>query len=85
MTIEPEIYYWKPRQEETEVDFVLRSGTKVVGIEVKSSSEVGFKDTKSIRDFLKNHPEAEKGIIVYSGTKVFPVATNIFAVPWQIM
>ena len=85
LTIEPEIYYWKPRQEESEVDFVLRSGAKVVGIEVKASSQVEFKDTKSIREFLRNHPAAEKGIIVYSGTRVFPVATNIFAVPWYLI
>jgi len=85
MTVEPEIYYWKPRQSESEVDFVLRSGTKVLGIEVKSSSQITFKDAKSMREFLKSHPEAEKGIIVYSGTKVFPVATNIYAVPWSVL
>ncbi len=82
MSVEPEIYYWKPRQGESEVDFVIRSGTKIMGIEVKSSSQVTFKDTKSMRKFLKLHPEAQKGIIVYSGTKVFPIATNIYAVPW---
>ena len=68
-----------------EVDFVLRSGTKVMGLEVKSSSEITFKDTKSMREFLKSHPEAEKGIIVYSGTKLFPIATNIYAVPWSVL
>jgi len=83
MMVEPEIYYWKPRQSESEVDFVLRSGSKVIGLEVKSSSEVTFKDTKSMREFLKFHSEAEKGIIVYSGSKVFPISTNIYAVPWS--
>lgn len=85
LTIEPEIYYWKPRQGESEVDFVLRSWTKVVGIEVKSASQVEFRDTKSMREFLNSHSEAEKGIIVYTGTKVFPVATNIYAVPWSVL
>lgn len=82
-TVEPEIYYWKPKQSKSEVDFVLRSGTKIVGLEVKSSSEVTFKDTRSMREFLKSHSEVEKGIIVYSGTKVFQLATKIYAVPYS--
>ena len=85
LTAEPEVYYWKPRQGKSEVDFVLCRGTKLIGIEVKSASQVTFKDTKPMREFLKSHTEADKGIIVYSGTKVFPVATNIYAVPWQAL
>lgn len=84
-TVEPEMCYWKPKAGESEVDFVLRSGAKVVGIEVKLSSHVTFKDTKAMREFFKTHPEIQKGIIVYSGTKVFPVATNIYAVPWTAL
>ncbi|MCK5581363.1 MAG: ATP-binding protein, partial [Candidatus Omnitrophica bacterium] len=53
LTIEPEMFYWKPKDEESEVDFVIRSSAKVVGVEVKSSSQVTFKDTKSMREFLK--------------------------------
>jgi len=85
LNIEPEIYYWKLKQEKSEIDFILRTGSKVVGLEVKSTSDLTFKNTKSMREFLKSHPEAEKGIIVYTGTKVFPVATNIYAVPWSIL
>lgn len=80
--LEPEIFYWKSKESGSQIDFVIRSSTKVVGIEVKSSSQIAFKDTKPMREFLKSHPEAEKGIIVYAGTKIFQVATNIYAVPW---
>lgn len=83
LMVEPEIYYWKPKQGSSEVDFVLRSGTNVLGLEIKSSEQIAFKDTKSMREFLKSHPEASKGIIVYCGNKVFPVATNIYAVPYS--
>jgi predicted AAA+ superfamily ATPase len=80
--IEPEIFYWKSKDADVEVDFVLRSSSTVMGIEVKSSESVMFKDTKSMREFLRAHPEAEQGIIVYTGHKIFQVATNVFAVPW---
>lgn len=80
--IEPEIFYWKPKAEQVEVDFVLRSSSTVVGIEVKSSESVSFKDTKSMRKFLKVHTEVKKGMIIYAGNKVFQIATNIYAVPW---
>lgn len=82
--IPPEIFYWRPRAEDIEVDFVLRSNEKVIGIEVKSAESVTFGDTRSLREFLKSHPEASCGIIVYCGNKIFPIASNIYAVPWMI-
>ncbi|HBR15843.1 MAG TPA: hypothetical protein DD723_09965 [Candidatus Omnitrophica bacterium] len=82
--IAPEIFYWKPKAEEVEVDFVVRFNNKVIGIEVKSSANLAFSDTRSIREFLKAHPEASQGIIVYGGSKIYPVATNIYAVPWMV-
>ncbi len=82
--IAPEIFYWKPKAAEFEVDFVVRSNNKIIGIEVKSSENLTFGDTRSMREFFKSHPEASGGIIVYGGSKVYPVATNIYAVPWVI-
>ncbi len=78
----PEIFYWKPKNNSSEVDFVIRSSHKVIGVEVKFSDKLDFGDTKSIRDFLKAHPEANRGIIVYAGSTVYQIATNIYAVPW---
>lgn len=82
--ITPEIFYWKPKAGEVEVDFVIRSNNKVIGIEVKSSANLAFGDTRALREFLKVHPEASQGIIVYGGSKIYPVATNIYAVPWTV-
>ena len=83
--ITPEISYWKRKAGDFEVDFVVRHGNKVIGIEVKSSENVTFGDTKAIREFLKSHPEAFRGIIVYNGQRVYPVASNIYAVPWTAL
>jgi predicted AAA+ superfamily ATPase len=80
----PEIYYWRPKVQETEIDFVVLSAGQGVGIEVKSSDQIAFGDTKPMREFLKSHPQVSCGIIVYAGDRIYPVATNIYAVPWSV-
>jgi uncharacterized protein len=80
----PEIFYWKLKAEDREVDFVVHSAGRTVGIEVKSSEKVTFGDTRAMRDFIKSHPEVSRGVIVYTGNKIYPVATNIYAVPWVV-
>ncbi len=80
----PEIYYWKLKAGDRKVDFVIYSSGKAIGVEVKSSKEVTFGDCKSMRDFMKSHKEVSKGIIVYTGDKIYPVASNIYAVPWVV-
>mgnify|MGYP001584039684 CR=1 FL=1 len=82
--IAPEILYWKLKAQGTEVDFVISSAGKAIGIEVKSSEQITFGDTRPMREFLKSHPQVSKGIIVYTGNKIYPVATNIYAVPWTV-
>lgn len=82
--ISPEIFYWKPKSEKGEVDFVVRSHNRTMAVEVKSSDNLSFSDTRSMREFLKSHSDVLRGIIVYAGHKIYPVATNIYAVPWIV-
>jgi len=80
--ISPDLFYWKPKAEEVEVDFVVSSAGRGVVIEVKSSQQVSFRDTKPMRKFMDSHPQVSRGMIVYTGDKIYPVATHIDAVPW---
>ena len=85
-TIHPELYYWRMKSEERrEVDFVIRHEKIVLPIEVKSASSLDFGDTRSLRDFLKAHPEAKRGLIVYGGGKVQHLASNVVAIPWHLL
>ncbi len=82
----PEFYYWRMKGgEKREVDFVIRHEKKIFPVEVKSGDSLDFKDTRSIRDFLKTHPEADRGMIVYGGAKVQHLASNVIAVPWYLL
>ena len=79
----PEISYWKPKAQDVEVDFVVSSTGSTIGIEVKSSRQITFNDTRQMRELLKSHPQVAKGIIIYGGNEIYPVATNVYAVPWH--
>lgn len=81
----PDIYYWKPKQDSYEVDFIVRHKGTILPIEVKSSNTLDFRDSRSVREFLKIHPESPRGVIIYAGKKVYPLASNVWAVPWQII
>ena len=80
----PEIFYWKPKTRNIEVDFVVHFAGSTIGVEVKSSKQITFNDTRQMRELLKSHPQVAKGIIVYAGEEIYPVATNIYAVPWHV-
>ena len=83
--IPPQIFYWKPKQEDWEIDFILKRNDTVVPIEVKSSAQLTFRDTQAIRKFIKAHPEAKHGILIYTGSQIYQLATNIYAVPWNAL
>lgn len=83
--IRPELFYWKPKQGEGEVDFVYKKGDRMVPIEVKSQATLTFRDTQSVQKFMETHPESSRGAIVYTGTKLYPIASGIYAVPWSLL
>lgn len=60
-----EICYWRTRQG-IEVDFILYGKRGIKAIEVKHSDRVRREDFKGLRQFKKEHPEAEL-LFVYSG------------------
>ena len=54
-----ELFYWRDRQDE--VDYVLRVGQRVIGIEVKSSQRSEKLESLSI--FKRRYPKAETVVI----------------------
>ena len=53
-----EVFWW--RDDDREVDFVIRKGYKVTALEVKSGR---IKDTKGLIEFNKKYPDARSLII----------------------
>ena len=61
------ISYWRTRQG-LEVDFILYGARGFKAIEVKHSDRVRREDFKGLRQFKKEHPEADL-LFVYSGVR----------------
>ena len=74
-----EVSYYRTHQGR-EVDFVLRKGNRLVGIEVKRSVSVSRNDFAGIQDFQEAAPHA-LGVVIYSGNEVVPFGKNLIAVP----
>jgi len=60
-----EVYYW--REDKSEIDFVLRKGDKLLGIEVKTNFE---KPTKQFQLFLEKNPKARVILVGPGGIKL---------------
>lgn len=54
-----ELFYWRDRQDE--VDYVIRYGQKLIGVEVKSGK--ASSDLSGLKIFKKRYPEAECVVI----------------------
>ncbi len=60
-----EVYYW--REDKSEIDFVLRKGDKILGIEVKTNFE---KSIKPSAVFLEKYPKARVILVGLGGIKL---------------
>jgi len=75
-----ECFFWATHQG-AEIDLVLRRGNILLGMECKRTDTPGL--TPSIRVAL-NDLGLERVAVVYPGTKRFPIAKQVEAIPLQI-
>lgn len=80
---DPKLYHYRQEKEKgTEVDLVLESGGKIVGIEIKLSSVVRSDDIKGLKSLKETAGEAfHRGVILYMGNRVLSLGENIRAIP----
>ncbi len=62
------IFYWRTAYG-NEVDFILLGTKKLIAIEAKHSSRVHRKDTKSLKSFKEDYPEADLYLIYLGSTR----------------
>jgi hypothetical protein len=64
-----------------EVDFVVSSGRRTVGIEVKAASRFGDRDLAGLKAWKAATPGTAAGILAYNGTEALPLGDDLFAIP----
>jgi uncharacterized protein len=78
----PAILYWRTSSGE-EVDFVIERQGKLLGIEIKSTDNPGYNDSKGLRMFMDEYgSDVVGGILLHTGKKTFWISEGILAMPW---
>jgi hypothetical protein len=78
------VYFWRTK-EGKEVDFILEYGRVILPLEVKMSNKVQYADLQNLLYFLRMNPQAVGGIVIYTGSDIQRLASNIFAIPWVML
>lgn len=79
--IHPDCFYWRESGSgPKEVDLVMVSRDRIVGVEVKSSSRVTREDFKGLAA-LANDQRFYRGYLVYTGGRVMKWPGNLWALP----
>jgi predicted AAA+ superfamily ATPase len=76
-----QLFHWR-LQDGKEVDFVVRRGTKLLAVEVKSGSSVSRADARHLLTFLEKYPEAERGLVLSCDPEIKFLSDRIVAAPW---
>ncbi|RLD32167.1 MAG: hypothetical protein DRI83_11310 [Bacteroidetes bacterium] len=66
---------------EREIDFILEMEETLLAIEVKSSSQVTFKDAENIEELKGILPKRLFGFVIYNGTEIKKLRKNVLAIP----
>lgn len=78
---QPQLFHWRTHGQQ-EVDLVLESGGRLVGIEVKASGSVTADDFKGLKAFgAENQKHLARGIVLYGGRETLPFGEKMVAMP----
>lgn len=77
----PQLFHWRTHAQQ-EVDLVLESGGRLVGIEVKASTTVSADDFKGLKAFAaETRQRFLRGVVLFTGSELLPFGPNLVAMP----
>ena len=79
---EASMYFWSV-QGRHEVDFVIKSGTSCIAIEVKASTRWSERDLSGLQAFLLHTPECRAAILAYGGSDIVNLGNRLYAIPTE--
>ncbi len=79
----PTLYHYRQEKERgTEVDLVLETAGKIVGLEIKLSSVVRSDDLRGLKSLQESAGTAfHRGVILYMGDRMLTLSKDIVALP----
>ncbi len=77
------LLYWRTHRGE-EVDFVVETPSRLLPIEVKTSTALGKRDLRGLAAFLREYPDAAPfGVVLYGGREWLRPTRDVVAIPWS--
>ena len=77
----PDCFHWRePGPSPKEVDLVMLRHSRLVGIEMKSSSRLAREDFRGLAALARD-PRFVRGYVVYAGSRVMQWGENLWALP----
>jgi len=81
----PEILHWRTFNDE-EVDFVIELGSKLLAVDVTTTTRPSYRDARHLRTFRAQYGAAVTGaLLLHCGKEVFWVSDGVLAVPWWLV
>jgi len=84
MTPPARLYFWRTRKG-PEVDFVVEHGRRLLGVEVKQTTQPRYRDVAGLQAFLTEYPKASGGILLHGGQAIRRLDEKIVAIPWTLV
>lgn len=75
--------YWAAGQSSIEVDFVLRKGQRLLGIEVKAATMFRAEDVAGLSAFAAAAKGVQGTILVYRGSRAFTAEGGVQVLPFE--
>lgn len=69
----------------SEIDFIVEIDGRMIPIEVKWTDRPTSHDARHLREFLKEHPQAEQGFVVCRCPRPAKLDERIQAIPWSMI
>ena len=80
----PDVLFWRTSTD-LEVDFVIEAGERLLAVEVKASSNPGYRATRGLRAFREEYSRRGQfagGLLLHCGAETRWLSDRILAVPW---
>ncbi|MCY3983822.1 MAG: ATP-binding protein [Roseovarius sp.] len=80
---DPRIYHWRSA-DKREIDILIESGGRLIGVEVKAASTVSARDFRHLRWFGQDGPGCARqftGLVIYLGSEKLSFGSRMFALP----
>lgn len=78
--LSPRLTFWRTSTGR-EVDLIVETRGRIIPVEIKAGATSWPKMAEHIEVFRADHPEAEKGWVIYSGADVLPAGVHATAWP----